>query len=94
VPYLEQRPSHYVRKFFFATQPVEEPENPQDLVTIIQLYQGENTTMFASDWPHHDFDHPRKVFQLPFSPEVRRKVMGENALKFFKLDQAGNRLNL
>jgi predicted TIM-barrel fold metal-dependent hydrolase len=94
VPYLVQRPSYYVRKFYFATQPIEEPEDPHDLVTIIQLYQGENTTMFASDWPHHDFDHPRKVYQLPFSPEVRRKIMGENALGFFKLDLAGNRFNL
>jgi uncharacterized protein len=94
VPYLDHRPSHYVKKFYFATQPVEEPENPQDLVTLIQLYGGEDTTMFASDWPHHDFDHPRKVYQMPFSPEARRKIMGENALRFFKIDVKGNRLNL
>ncbi len=94
VPYLTQRPSRYVRQFYFATQPVEEPEDPQDLVDIIRLYGGEDTTLFASDWPHHDFDHPRKVFQLPFSPEVRRKVMGENALRFFKIDANGARLNI
>jgi predicted TIM-barrel fold metal-dependent hydrolase len=94
VPFLERRPSHYVRQFYFATQPVEEPENPADLVTLINLYGGEETTMFASDWPHHDFDHPRKVFQLPMSPEARRKIMGENALRFFQIDAQGNRLNL
>ena len=94
VPYLTQRPSRYVRQFYFATQPVEEPEDPQDLVDIIRLYGGEDTTLFASDWPHHDFDHPRKVYQLPFSPEVRRKVMGENALRFFKMDASGGRLNI
>jgi hypothetical protein len=92
VPFLEQRPSQYVRQFFFATQPVEEPENPLDLVTVIQLFGGEETVMFASDWPHHDFDHPRKVAQLPFSPEVRRKIMGENALRFFNIDRNGHRL--
>jgi uncharacterized protein len=94
VPFLDQRPSHYIRKFYFGTQPIEEPENPEDLVTLIKLYGGEETTMFASDWPHHDFDHPRKVFQLPMSPEGRRKIMGENAMRFFKIDAQGRRLNL
>jgi predicted TIM-barrel fold metal-dependent hydrolase len=94
VPFLENRPSHYIRRFYFATQPVEEPEDPQDLVSLIKLYGGEETTMFASDWPHHDFDHPRKVFQLPLSPEARRKIMGENALRFFQIDAQGRRLNL
>jgi uncharacterized protein len=94
VPFLEQRPSHYIRKFYFGTQPVEEPENPEDLVTLIKLYGGEETTMFASDWPHHDFDHPRKVFQLPMSAEGRRKIMGENAMRFFKIDAQGRRPNL
>lgn len=93
VPFLEHRPSRYIRQFYFATQPVEEPEDPADLVKLIQLYGGEETTMFASDWPHHDFDHPRKVFQLPLSPEARRKIMGENALRFFQIDAQGNRLN-
>ncbi len=94
VPFLENRPSHYIRKFYYGTQPVEEPENPADLVTLINLYGGEETTMFASDWPHHDFDHPRKVFQLPMSPEGRRKIMGENALRFFQIDAEARRTNL
>ena len=94
VPFLEDRPSRYIRHFYFATQPVEEPENPADLVTLIKLYHGEDTTMFASDWPHHDFDHPRKVYQLPLSPEAKRKIMGENALRFFKIDPQGRRLAL
>jgi uncharacterized protein len=94
VPYLQERPSSYVRRFYYATQPIEEPENPQDLVNLIRSYQGMETTMFASDWPHHDFDHPRKVFQMPFTPEERHKIMGENALRFFKIDAQGNRLNL
>jgi hypothetical protein len=37
--------------------------------------------MFASDWPHHDFDHPSKVLQIPVSDEVRRKIMGQNAMR-------------
>jgi uncharacterized protein len=94
IPILEERPSHYMKKFYYATQPVEEPENLHDLVTLMELYDGEDRTIFASDWPHHDFDHPSKVHQIPFSSEVRRKVFGENALRLFKIDAQGNRLNL
>ena len=80
-PYYEDRPSTYIKKMWFATQPVEEPENRQDLVDLIRIYDGEDTTIFASDWPHHDFDHPRAVFDLPVGPEYKRKLMGENALR-------------
>jgi predicted TIM-barrel fold metal-dependent hydrolase len=94
VPFLEDKPSTYLKKMYFATQPVEEPENLGDLVTMMNLYDGEDNTIFASDWPHHDFDHPAKVHQVPFSNEVRRKVFGENALRLFNIDANGKRLNL
>ncbi len=73
---------------------MEEPENPADLVTLIELYEGLERTMFASDWPHHDFDHPRKVFQLPLTADARRNIMGGNALRFFQIDNQGRRTNL
>jgi predicted TIM-barrel fold metal-dependent hydrolase len=86
VPMLQERPSHYVRRFSYGTQPIEEPERAADLVASFALWDGENRGMYASDWPHHDFDHPQHVFGLPFSPEARRKIMGENAIRFFRLD--------
>ena len=94
VPFLTERPSHYIKKFFFATQPIEEPEDMKDLVKIVELFDGEDQVIFASDWPHHDFDHPSKLFQAPFSPEAKRKMLGENALRLFKIDANGNRTNL
>jgi predicted TIM-barrel fold metal-dependent hydrolase len=94
VPFLTERPSHYLKKYFYATQPIEEPENLRDLVKIVELFEGEDQVIFASDWPHHDFDHPSKLFQAPFSPEAKRKIMGENALRLFNIDRDGNRLNL
>jgi uncharacterized protein len=79
-PHLQERPSRYIDGFYFATQPMEEPDNRHDLVDMIRIYHGEDRTVFASDWPHHDFDHPRAVFNLPVSDAARRKMMGENAL--------------
>ena len=86
VPLLQERPSHYMRGFFYGTQPIEEPEQRTDIVKQFDLFDGENTAMFASDWPHHDFDHTQFVFGLPFSPDARRKIMGRNAARFFSLE--------
>lgn len=93
VPHLTERPSHYLQRVFVATQPIEEPERLGDIVKLVELYRGEDRTMFASDWPHHDFDHPSKLNQVPFSDEVKRKIFGTNALHFFKIDADGRRLN-
>ena len=93
VPILERRPSEYMKeRMWFATQPVEEPDNPADLVTTIGLYGGEDRTLFASDWPHHDFDHPKAILKLPMSAEIKRKIMGENALALFKIPVPAGRV--
>jgi uncharacterized protein len=90
VPLLQERPSRTMRRFYYGTQPIEEPERRADLVSLFELFDGENRAMFASDWPHHDFDHPQHVFGLPFSPEARRRIMGLNAAEFFGLDVPQN----
>jgi uncharacterized protein len=86
VPHLTDRPSSYLREMFFSTQPIEEPERMRDMATLMELFDGENCVVFASDWPHHDFDHPDKVLQIPLSDEARRKVMGLNAARLLKLE--------
>ena len=86
VPYLTDRPSEYIKRHFaVSTQPIEEPEDMSDVATLIRLFDGEESVLYASDWPHHDFDHPRTVFNIPVPAEVKAKIMGENAVRFFKL---------
>ena len=94
VPFLTERPSHYLKGWYVASQPIEEPEDMADIAKFIDLFDGWDTTMFASDWPHHDFDHPSKLDQVPMTPEQRRMVFGENALRFFNIDARGRRLAL
>jgi uncharacterized protein len=76
VPLLTERPSHYLYDMYFATQPIEEPDRMRDIALMMELFDGENSVVFASDWPHHDFDHPDKVLQIPISDDAKRKVMG------------------
>jgi predicted TIM-barrel fold metal-dependent hydrolase len=90
VPFLTEPPSHYVRDMFYATQPIEEPERMADMAALMNLFDGENCVVFASDWPHHDFDHPDKVLQIPVSVEARRKIMGGNAARLLDLEIPAN----
>ncbi|MFN8677252.1 MAG: amidohydrolase family protein [Thermomicrobiales bacterium] len=86
LPFLTQRPSEYIReRMWFATQPIEEPDDPKDLVATIEQIGGPERILFASDWPHHDFDHPRAIMKLPMSREAKRLIMGENALRLFNI---------
>lgn len=94
VPFLTERPSEYVKRMYFATQPVEEPRDLRKLEQIIQLFDGEDVCLFASDWPHPDFDHPSRLARMLSSEDLRAKVMGLNAQKFFGLDEQGRRLGV
>jgi predicted TIM-barrel fold metal-dependent hydrolase len=87
VPFLERPPSEYLKeRMWFATQPVEEPEDPMHLVETIRHYDHEGKrTLFASDWPHHDFDHPRAIKNMPMSDEMKSRILGGNAIELFKL---------
>jgi uncharacterized protein len=86
LPFLTDLPSTYLRQMFFATQPIEEPENMQQMATLLSMFGGEDSVMFASDWPHHDFDHPNKVLQIPVSPETQAKILGQNAMRFLRTE--------
>lgn len=54
VPHLKRKPSEYMREnFWFATQPIEEPEKPQHLVDIFE-WIGWDRILFSTDYPHWD----------------------------------------
>jgi hypothetical protein len=43
--------------------------------------------VYASDWPHWDFDLPSIFLDLPFLDEqAKRNILGLNAAKLFNLD--------
>jgi predicted TIM-barrel fold metal-dependent hydrolase len=85
VPELVEPPSAYMRRqMWYATQPIEEPENLHDMAELFGLV-GEDAVVFASDYPHHDFDHPKKVHDIPISPAAKAGVMGLNALRALAL---------
>ncbi|OLT09874.1 hydrolase [Pseudonocardia sp. CNS-139] len=87
VPHLTRPPSEYVRDhFWFTTQPIEEPDDPADLATALDHTGLGDRIMFASDYPHWDFDSPRHAPRL-FPAALREAVMGANACRLFGLPE-------
>jgi hypothetical protein len=49
--------------------------------------RAQTQLLFASDWPHWDFDLPNSITTLPFlSEEAKRNILGLNAARLFNLE--------
>jgi uncharacterized protein len=84
-PLLTRLPSEYMRDMYFTTQPLE-VTNLDALRVTFELIDGENTLLYASDFPHWDFDVPSRIWDLPFLDEAaKRKILGLNAQRLFDL---------
>jgi predicted TIM-barrel fold metal-dependent hydrolase len=83
VPYLRMRPSEYLlRNCYFSTQPIEEPNDPRQLLHMLQMMHAEKTVVFASDYPHWDFDNPLTAFRF-FPPDLKRRIFVENTVELY-----------
>src|SRR5258708_13063479 len=65
VPHLKRRPSEYVREhFWFTTQPIDEPDEPRHLRSLIEWVGGVRR-LFLSHYPHWAFYDPLISFTTP-----------------------------
>jgi uncharacterized protein len=86
VPHLERLPSEYVREhFWFTTQPIDEPDQPQDLLDVMG-WTGWDRLMFSTDYPHWDFDDPRHVLKTRLNEPERTKLFSGNAKALYGLE--------
>jgi predicted TIM-barrel fold metal-dependent hydrolase len=88
VPHLRRAPSEIIRdRFWFTTQPLDEPNQPKYLDEMFDQLDMDDKILFASDYPHHDFDAPDRI--LPqVSPELRNKIFSLNAEALFDFEKA------
>jgi predicted TIM-barrel fold metal-dependent hydrolase len=83
VPHLTKRPSEYLLgNCYFSTQPIEESPDPRDALDMLRMAGAERTVIFASDYPHWDFDNPLTAFAR-FPAELKRRIYVENALALY-----------
>lgn len=82
-PWVKRLPSEYVYDHVrFTSQPFIEPPNAKQVRDFCEMIQVERILMFASDYPHYDYDDPtRTLAQIP--KEARRAVEAGTALEFF-----------
>jgi len=86
-PHLKRLPSEYIRDHvWLTTQPMEEPEPREHLLDTIE-WIGWDKLLFATDYPHWDFDDPAVALPLRIGEGQRRQFFLENALKLYGQDK-------
>jgi uncharacterized protein len=84
-PLLKKKPSDYMRAMYYASQPME-AENMRALACTFEMINAETQLLYASDYPHWDFDLPSRVWDLPFlSEKAKHNILGGTAARLFKL---------
>jgi predicted TIM-barrel fold metal-dependent hydrolase len=84
-PLLKRLPSEYIGEMYYTMQPME-ATNLKLLEGTFEAIRADTQLLYASDWPHWDFDVPAKVFDLPFLDErAKRNILGLNASRVFNL---------
>lgn len=86
LPSLERKPSEYIREWYIGTHELEDFPRRSDLRKTIELYQGEERTMWASDWPHLERDFITNIMNADLDDTLRSKILGGNAMRFFNLE--------
>jgi hypothetical protein len=86
-PLLTMKPSDYMRRnFYYTTQPIENGDL-EALEHTMKMVNAESQLLFASDYPHWDFNLPSTIYDLPFlSMTAKRNILGETARRIFHLE--------
>jgi predicted TIM-barrel fold metal-dependent hydrolase len=84
IPWVTRPPEEYVKDHIrISTQPLEEPSGDvRDLYTVLNTVHADEFLMYASDYPHWDFDNPKAALRA-FPAEWQRKIMYENPMSFY-----------
>jgi len=82
VPWVKRLPSEYVQDHVrLTTQPLERPAKTSELRAMIEMI-GPNVLMFATDYPHWDFDNP---VYFPVKDEWAERILDTNAREWYGL---------
>ncbi|MBM86123.1 MAG: amidohydrolase [Rhodospirillaceae bacterium] len=89
-PLLKRMPSEYMAKnCWYPCQPMEK-SNIKGVECTFEMINAHSQLLYASDWPHFDFDTPSVIYDLPFLDEkAKRNILGLNAARLFGLNENG-----
>jgi uncharacterized protein len=84
-PSLKKKPSEYMRDMYYSTQPIE-IQDMEAMKQTFRMMDAENRLLYASDYPHWDFDLPSTIYDLPFlSEKAKHNILGGTAARLFRL---------
>jgi predicted TIM-barrel fold metal-dependent hydrolase len=84
VPEVTRPPSEVIREhIWFTTQPIEEPERPDYFTQLMQDMGMDDRALFATDYPHWDFDAPDHSLPRSLDEKLRRKIFSGNAVALY-----------
>lgn len=87
VPWVRRPPSEYIREHVRLTiQPFDAPPEPVSMLQILEQLESDDLLMYATDYPHwHIDDRPSETLPQGLPPELRRKILADNARAFYRL---------
>ncbi len=84
-PTLKKKPSDYMRDMYYSSQPME-CQDREAMECTFRMINAETQLLYASDYPHWDFDLPSTIYDLPFlSEKAKHNILGGTAARLFKL---------
>jgi predicted TIM-barrel fold metal-dependent hydrolase len=85
-PLLKRKPSEYMQEMYYTSQPLER-SNMKLTQATMEAMRADTQLLYASDWPHWDFDVPSSILDLPFlNEQAKRNILGLTAARLFGLD--------
>ena len=84
-PWLDRPPSRIASEHvLLTTQPLEEPDQPEQFHQILGMFDAGGMLMFSPDFPHWDGDTPDFAARA-FPEDLRPRVMSETARELYRL---------
>jgi len=83
VPWVKRSPAEIIRESVRLTaQPIDAPPDPQVIEHIMDMIDSDRTLLFASDYPHWQFEGS-DVLPGGLSPALRQRMMVDNPLETY-----------
>src|SRR5436309_14478429 len=74
-------------KDMYCTVQPHELSNMKPTQATFEAMKADTQLLYASDWPHWDYDAPSAITKLPFlNEQAKRNILGLDAARLFGLE--------
>ncbi len=89
-PWVKSLPSEYIRRHIrFGCQPMEQPPTRQDFRTFLDWLHAEEILVYASDYPHWDWESPTAALSGA-SKKLKERVFSQTACELYGLSNGNS----